>query len=198
MALGDFCRETDQLFHRRIERFEVRIAKQLRKPHDEVDEMFWSDSHLELLQQRDLGAYFGVLMVFSALERYLQRLYEDAIYVATIPEFRDVAFEVSPKWLALDQMKRFVNRLGVADVEAVCDWKGIEKLRRLRNAIAHQGGEVTDSNVKFLKPYGYNTGQSVAISFDYVKESTKLVEAAAKSLGRAYLEAINRRRPGIG
>jgi hypothetical protein len=193
LELGEFCREADSFFRRRIKKFKQSVPEDP-SPRNDEDDMFFSDHLSELEGRVELTAYFGVVMVFATLERFLHRIYNGTMTLAVEPQLQDVVSWLSSKWIAVGDFPTFLKRMGVDVTGKQFDWEGIKKLSHLRNAIVHQGGMVTDANLKFLSHLRYKELQRVKISIRDVEKNIKLVEKTTKEVGEAYLSALRRKK----
>ncbi len=193
LELGEFCREADSAFKRKLKKFKQSVSED-RSPRNDEDDMFLSDHLLELEGRVELTAYFGVVMVFATLERFLHRIYEGTMNLAVEPELQGVVSWLSNRWIAVGDFPAFLKRLGVDVSGKQFDWEEVRKLSHLRNAIVHQGGMVTDANLKFLSPLGYKELQRVKISIRDVEQHIKLVEKITKEIGEAYLSALRKKK----
>jgi hypothetical protein len=190
LEVREFCREAESFFKRNLKRF----GQSVKEEPDSDEEMFLSDHRMELEGRVELTGYFGAIMVFSALERFSHRIYQSTVTLALKPELADVVLSSRDRRLNFNEFKDFLKRLGVDTSGKQFDWNGINELQRLRNAIVHQGGIVTEANLNFLRPYGYKEWERVSAPMTYVHESIRLVEDATKAIGDAYLAALRKRK----
>ncbi len=192
LEVREFCREAESFFKRNLRKFDQNVKEE---PDSDDNENFLSDYRMELEGRVELTGYFGIIMVFSALERFSHRVYQSTMNLAVEPELADVVLWSSrTRWLNFGEFKEFLKRLGVDTSAKQFEWSGIDKLHRLRNAIVHQGGMVTEGNLNSLRPYGYEEWQRVTAPLSYVQESIKLVENATKEIGEAYLLALKKKK----
>src|SRR5580658_3485850 len=110
MDIAEFCRHTDTYFRERAEELKREVeAEPKPNPGDEDDvygyEMYTEDRFMEVKHHRNYAAYFGVLMVFSALERFLKHLYDTTIELAIVPKYRDAILEIGQRRLTLEHFK---------------------------------------------------------------------------------------------
>jgi hypothetical protein len=200
LEVREFCREAESFFKlklkkldREIKKFEKRVSEEVMDEEDNANDHYLSDQRMELEGRVELTGYFGIIMVFSTLERFLHRIYEHTMHLAVEPELVDVVLWSSRnKWLNFGDFRGFLKQLGVDGKKF--DWPGIKKLHQLRNAIVHQGGMVTEANLNSLSPYGYKESQRVKAPMSYVQESIKLVEKSTKEIGDAYLSALVKKK----
>jgi hypothetical protein len=191
--LREFCRDANAFFKRKIDKFEREVSGET-SPRTEDDDMYLSDYRMELEGRLELTGYFGIVMVFATLERFLHRIYEGTMNLAVEPELEDVVSWLSNKWVPVGEFRTFLKKLGVDVSGKQFDWNEINKVIHLRNAIVHQGGMVTDANVKFLSPLGYKELQRVKVSMSDVEKNIKLVERTVKEIGQAYLSALRNKK----
>jgi hypothetical protein len=192
LEVREFCREAESFFKHKLKKFDQSV-KEEPDPRSDENDMYLSDQRLELEGRVELTGYFGVIMVFSTLERFFHRIYEYTMNLAVEPELVEVVLWSSrTRWLNFGDFRGFLKQLGVDGKQF--DWAGIKKLHQLRNAIVHQGGMVTDTNLNSLSPYGYKESQRVKAPMIYVQESIRLVEKATKEIGEAYLSALAKKK----
>src|ERR1019366_10184241 len=99
---------------------------------------------------------------------------------------------VSRRWLPLSESQDLLKRIGVSGKQF--DWARIKSLQQLRNAIVHQGGQVTEANIRFLRPLGYKEWQRITVSISDVQKNIKLVEKTTQEIGKAYLSALRKKK----
>src|SRR5664280_556511 len=193
--VSDFCRHTDGYFQQRLKVLGQEVAQEPKPNPDDEDEMYGyemytEDRFLELNYHRNHGAYFGVLMVFSALERFLQSLYDLTMDVAIVPKFRNVVLEIGQKRLTLEHFKMFLKSLDIDVCSEPYQWDNLIRLQRYRNAIAHQGGRVTESNYRALSAYNHKIGEKLDVTLHYVQQVSRLTGETVRQVSRDYLKAI--------
>lgn len=198
MDISDFCSHTDTYFQECIEELKRRVAQEPKPNPDDEDEVYgyemWTgDRFLELKHHRNHSGYFGALMVFSALERFLQSLYDITLDVAIVPKFRDAILEIGQKRLTLEHFKDFLKRFDIEVSGTPYHWVELIKLQRYRNAIVHQGGRVTETNCRLLSAYNHKTGEVLDIRLKYVQQAARLVQEAVKRIGEDYVKALKKR-----
>jgi hypothetical protein len=192
LEVREFCREAESFFKHKLKKFDQSV-KEEPGPRSDENDMYLSDQRSELEGRVELTGYFGIIMVFSTLERFLHRIYQYTMNLAVEPELANVVLWSSrTRWLSFGDFRGFLKQLGVDGKQL--DWAAIEKLHQLRNAIVHQGGMATDANLNSLRPYGYKESQRVNAPMSYVQESIKLVEKATKEIGEAYLLALAKKK----
>ena len=195
LVVREFCGEAESFFKHKLKRFERSVLEAPPAPQNDTDDMHLSDLRLELEERIELTGYFGVIMVFSTLERFFHHIYQSTMNLAVRPELAGVVSSLSDKWIALGEFRAFLKRMGVDDSGPRFDWDGIRKLHQLRNAIVHQGGMVTEANINSLSPYGYTEEfQRVTVPMSYVQETVRLVEETTKEIGDAYLSALRKKK----
>lgn len=187
--LREFSDHADSYFQKRIEKFWTQASKQ-RKRGETLDEDSIVDSIGEMRGHRNLVGAFGIIAVFSVLERYFHEVYDITRDLATIPELQDVMRQTGPKWLNFEDFRAFSKRLGVDLGNLPFDSFGLTKLQRLRNAIVHQRGIVTRGNLNVLRDFGYKLGDEVKLSSVDVKENAYLVEKTITLFNEGYRDAL--------
>jgi hypothetical protein len=191
-GIRDFCREADSFFKKRVDEFDKDISKRKGEDEDEGYKMYLSGLRMELEERVDLTGYFGIIMVCSILEQFLHRVYEFTMNLAVRPQFDDVMPLVSRRWLSLNESKDLLKQIGVSGEPF--DWASLKSLQHLRNAIVHQGGRVTEANIRFLRPLGYKEWQRITVSISDVQKNIKLVEKTTQEIGDAYLSALKKKK----
>lgn len=196
--ISQFCTHTDFHFQERIRQLKRQVAQEAKPNPDDEDaaygyEMWTEDRFLELKQHRSYGRYFGVLMVFSALERFFQSVYDLTAYLAMRPELREVSLRDTRRRLVLDDFKAFFKSLDIDLSKPPYEWAHLVKLQKYRNAIAHQGGWVTEVNLRLLSTYGHKMGDRLDITLEEVKRNANLVETTSSELSKNYIEAMEKR-----
>jgi hypothetical protein len=194
-TLEEYCVHGNKFFEERIRQFQVELAQN--SNGWDVDQAV--DMREELRTHLQYNGYFGLLMAFSSLERYLERLYKFTRHIATRPALRDAMLE-RVGWPRLEDYKDFLVALGITLPKT---WDQIVKLNRFRDAIAHQGGVVTSDNESRLKHYGYKDklkyhaykeGDWLTVSINDVRKSIKLVQDTADLLTTDYIKALRKKR----
>src|SRR5579864_1196843 len=188
-TLEEYCIHGEIFFAGRIKNFQKEFNK---------DPKSWDIDHAvdmrnELETHLDYSNYFGLLMAFSSLERFLDRLYSQTKYTATKPALRDAMLERGG-WLKVDDYRKFLKALGIDLTAARYKWHEIVKLNAFRDAIAHQGGAVTGDNENRLKHYKYKKGDWLNVTIDDVRKSIKLVQETVELLTTDYLKALRKKR----
>lgn len=189
--IGQFCTHTDAYWKERLQEFKNEFKD--RRLHDEADEMFIQDRFLELKHHGNQNAYFGILMVFSALERFLQSIHDTTVDFATLSELKEALLRTQQRRLALESFKSFLKALDVDLSKPPDRWHELLRLQHYRNAIAHQGGLVTEVNQKALAAYHHKAGEPLQISLKYVHRSIQLVQRTTDKLGEDYLAALRKK-----
>jgi hypothetical protein len=132
-------------------------------------------------------------MVYSVLERFFFRVWEWTRYISTRPELRDAVVPDDQRGLDLDGYKRFFKRIGTDLDMLPFDFRELQKLQRIRNAIVHQGGWVTERNENNLKPYGYHLRERILIDIADVEKRVLVVEDTCREFAALYVEALRKR-----
>jgi len=189
MTLEEYCKHGDSFFTGRLQRF----YQEYKAEPETWDEDHAVDMRNELQTHREYNAYFGLMMAYSSFEQYLQRLYTYTGHVATIPALRDVIFQ-PPTRMVLEEFGRFLRAVGIKISDPPYEWNKIIKLHALRNAIAHQGGEVTRENENRLKPFGYKLGDDIKATIDDVLENIRLVRETAEMLTKDYVKIMREKK----
>ena len=178
-------------FEHRTKELEREIAKT--PPKNSEDESFVGDTFAELKLGKTQSGYLCVLMMFSALERFLQDIHDLTMFLGTTAELRNVTLYSGQKRLSLDYFKSFFKRLGIDLCTAPYDWASVVRLQQYRNAIAHQGGMVTESNYRVLSPYGHALGEQIEISLEYVTGTGRLIDQTVTRFSNNYLVELQKR-----
>src|SRR5262249_13657018 len=90
-------------------------------------------------------------------------------------------------YLTLDGYKDSLKEVGITLTQSPFRWDDIRKLQTLRNAIAHQDGNVVPENLGKLRAYGYKkVGQEVNISDQYFQSVVTLVKESCRLLAQQY------------
>ena len=82
-----------------------------------------------------MNGYFGILTVYSVLERCLLYLFGTARRANLIKDKR-----YHKSYLTLDGYKGAFKTVGIDLTKAPFKWSEVRKLQLFRNAIAHHGG----------------------------------------------------------
>jgi hypothetical protein len=145
-----------------------------------------SERGLELQEMLQLNGYFAILNVFAAFERCLLRTFQDMKHLKLVTDKR--------KYLILDGYKDSLNGVGIDLTSPPFEWSKIRKLQAYRNAIAHQGGFVTDDNLSRLRSYGYTKeGQRIKISDAYFRSAVDLVKSSSTDVVKEYSKTLRKR-----
>lgn len=190
----EFTKEAVGYFKQSLKEFKKSAPP--RHKWDEGEEMYHADMVTEIEGNQDLSCYFGLMLTYSALERYFQGVYETTSRLGTIPELREVILTVTRKWLRLEDFGTFSKRLGIDLTKKPFEWNGLLKLQEFRNAIAHQRGFITDDNLKALSKYKKSSGEnykeydSLEVSLNDVLQNIALVEQTTKDFGVAFVKVL--------
>jgi enamine deaminase RidA (YjgF/YER057c/UK114 family) len=189
MTLEEYCKHGERFFAGRL--------KQFYQDYEQEPET-WNEDHAvdirnELQTHQEYNAYFGLMMAYSSFEQYLQHLYKYTGHIGTVPELRDVIFQ-PPTRMALDEFARFLRAIGIKISESPYEWNKIIKLHAFRNAIAHQGAEVTRENENRLKPFGYKLGDHIKANIDDVIENIRLVRETTGLLTKDYVKILREKK----
>lgn len=132
---------------------------------------------------QQLNRYFGVLVTYSILERFLHALFREAKRLNLIKD-SGVA------------TKRFLDFKGYVDVlkkdlridlrTKQKEYAQLTKLLAMRNAIVHFGGWVHAENANFLKPYGYGKHDRIRLSEGYFSENKDLINDTCLFIAKGY------------
>jgi hypothetical protein len=188
-AALDFYEHTDANFQRAIRSFDADIAKYPASFWDqEPIEGFSpgdlaSDQRVELLSLSELTGTFGIIMVYSIFERFLQNMFEYIKLGNVLSEEMRRA-----RWLDFKGHKDALKTIGIDITRAPFDYQELLKLNAIRNALTHQGGWVTEENAKKLKPFGFARGNSITISQEYFKSAALLILTTSEDIAEAYLK----------
>ncbi len=191
LGTREFCREAESFFQHKIKKFDRSVSEEPR-PRDDDYDMYLADQRMELEERVELTGYFGIIMVCSTLEQFLHRIYGFTMNLAVRPQLEDVMPLVSRRWLPLSESQDLLKRIGVSGKQF--DWASLKNLQHLRNAIVHQGGRVTEHNIRFLRPLGYKEWQRITVSINDVQKNIKLVEKTTQGIGDAYLSALRKKK----
>jgi hypothetical protein len=193
--IQEFFRESEHFFESRVKKFKADISHERSKlPYREDEEMSLADRRMELEGHLDLNRSFGLVMVFSSLERFFSRIYMCTMELAARPELQEiVAWASRRKFLVFADVRSFIKAIDVNVSDKRFRWGDVEKLQHLRNAIVHQGGLVTAENLNNLRPYGYKEGQTVVIASAYVEESIELVQEVSQEIAHASVAFFERK-----
>lgn len=118
----------------------------------------------------ELAGHFGIIMAYSAFERFLLHLYE----LAKISHMTVPVKLTEKKWLYLDDYVKYLKANGIDLTGKPFRYKDILKLRDIRNVIAHSGGWVSEESPMELKKR-YRVGTQVVISETEFRSSINLV-----------------------
>jgi hypothetical protein len=188
--MRDFNLHTNGYFDHRIKKVEFMSA--IRPRSTEYKESM-ADQLTELREHQNLAGYFAVLMTFSAFEQFLEELYGDSIYLATVPDLRELIVQATRRRISLAEFRSFFKVLGIDLGGSSYDWSGLLRLQSYRNAIAHQRGWVGENNVKTLAPFGYKLGQYIEIPSEFVFEAASLVDKTTDQFSREFLTIMSGR-----
>jgi hypothetical protein len=192
--MRDFYLHAAGYFDRRIKQFERKFTDD--NAGTEYGE-YISDHLFELREYKNLAGYFAVLMMFSAFERLLQDLYDDSIFLAAVPELRDVILRATRGRMSLDDFRSFFKVLGIDLGTSAYHWSALCRLQNYRNAIAHQGGWVTESNLNKVASHGHKLGDHIEISLEFVTKAGDLIDKTANELCGDFVRGMRRRRPKV-
>jgi hypothetical protein len=188
----EFHNRTGRYFQKKIEAFKARA--------DSHPDAYWeqdvggitrgelaSEELRELESFAEMNNRFGVLAVFAAFERLVQRIHQDMMNQNLIHDRR-----FKKVYLTFDESKDSLAKIGIYVTKAPFDWSNLRKLQTLRNAIAHQDGWVTDENINKLRSYRYKVGQRIEITDSSFGDSMNLVKQSCSQLVKGYSVALSR------
>ena|ERR1035441_455141 len=190
--MRDFYSHAGDYFDRRIKQMEQKFAD---APGNTERRDFIADDLIDLREHKNLAAYFAILMIFSAFERFLQGLYDDSIYLASVRELRDVVQQATRGRVSLENFKEFFKVLEIDLTKDPYDWPKLLRLQKYRDAIAHQGGWVTENNISKLESYGHKVLDKIDISQEYVAEAGDLIDKTTDQFCQDYEQRMRSRRP---
>jgi len=190
--MREFYYHAGGYFDRRITQMEQKFAD---VPGNTQRQDFIADELIDLREHKNLAGYFAILMIFSAFERFLQELYDDTIYLASVRELRDVVQQATRGRVSLENFRAFFKVLGIDLKKDPYDWHNLSRLKKYRDAIAHQGGWLTESNIPELASYGHKVLDKIDISQDYVAQAGDLIEKTTDQFCQDYAQGMRSRRP---
>jgi len=189
----EFHKQTGRYFQKKIEAFKAKA--------DSNPDAYWeqdvggitrgelaSEELRELESFAEMNNRFGLLAVFAAFERLLQRIHQDMMNQNLIHR------RFKRAYLTFDESKDSLAKIGIYLTQKPFDWAGLRKLQTLRNAIAHQDGWVTDENFNKLRSYRYKLGQQIEITDNYFDDSMNLVKQSCSQLVKAYSVVLGAHR----
>jgi len=196
-AADRFSRYAESRFDHELEKLK-KEQKRHPKSHwnEELDYGFTRGEFLgeeaqEVRGMQQLNRYFGVLLVYSVLERFLYAIFKDAKRLNLIKDKRAAT-------------KRFLDFKGY--VESLKKELGIDLRRKqkvyaqltnllaIRNAIAHFGGWVHSENINFLKQYGYSEHDHIRLTEEYFSETKDLVYDSCLLIANRYETFLRRNK----
>lgn len=132
---------------------------------------------------QQMNRYFGVLLVYSVLERFLYSIFRDAKRLDLI---KDQKIAKKP-FLDFKGYKQVLKKDLHVDLGAnQKTYPELIKLLRIRNAIAHYGGRIQRENANQLKQYGYNRHEQIELDDEYFSASRELVNDTCLLIAKGY------------
>jgi hypothetical protein len=125
------------------------------------------DEFVEVREMQRLNRYFGVILVYSTFERILQRIYKEAKRLGDIKNKRASA---RPYLDFKGYVKVFKKDLGIDLTARSAEYAALNKLRVIRNVIAHDAGWTREN----LKQYGFEKHQQIELNEKYFFEVMEL------------------------
>jgi hypothetical protein len=186
---------------------EPRFQRELRKLEKEEkshSESYWnenldfgttrgdllSEEYSQIREMQRLNRYFGVILVYSALDRFLFAIYRDARRLGLV---KDKQLGAKPYLDFKGYVQVLRKDLGIDVIGRCTEYAALNKLRNIRNVIAHDAGWVHSSSVKKLKQYGFKTHQQIELPEGYFSEIRKLVMEVCSFVSESYREKPFRR-----
>jgi hypothetical protein len=147
----------------------------------------------EMEQLQQLSRYFGVILAYAALERVLGAIIKDAGRLGLVTDGKFAR----RKNLDFKSCARFLKRdLGTDLTRDQKNYAALNKLREVRNAIAHYGGWVHSDIVDRLKPYGYSESQRIELDQNHFYDCVKLVKNECHFVVNSYREFLQSKYDG--
>lgn len=189
----------------------LREAEKLRKEEKVHPDSYWkedlefgatrgdflADEFGEVREMQQLNRYFGVILVYSTLERFLFVIFRSAKRLKLI---REPAFE-KKRYLDFGRYVQVLKDIGVDLPRRKKEYAALHKLLNIRNAIAHYGGWVHSGIAPKLKQYKFEEHQRIELDEDYFLEVKELVQDECLFISNSYRKLVRRRealRPGGG
>jgi hypothetical protein len=142
-----------------------------------------ADDYTEISDMQRLNRYFGVILIFSALERVLSRIYRDAERLKLIkPSKRILNFKLCVKALKKD--------LGIDHTLRVAEYRALNKLLAIRNSVAHDMGRVHARSIKKLRQYKFKEHELIELSEKYFFEIKDFVRTECLFIIESYRKII--------
>jgi len=142
-----------------------------------------SDEYTEIKEMQRLNRYFGVILIYSTLERFLFAIFRAAKESNLIKNPKTAA----KRNLDFKSYVQFLKKdIGINLVKRTKEYAALNKLRAIRNAIAHHGGLVHSETLSTLKAYGFAEHQRIELEEDYFYEVKELVRKECEFVFNSY------------
>lgn len=142
-----------------------------------------SDEFAEVREMQQLNRYFGVILVYSTLERFLLAIFRSAKRLKLVKDPKTVA---KPNLDFKGYVQVLAKDMSISLIKRPKPYAALNKLRAIRNAIAHHGGWVHSETVSSLRPYGFAEHQRIELDEDYFFEAEELVKSECLFISNSY------------
>lgn len=139
----------------------------------------------------DLNEYFGVIAVHTAFDHFLFKIFEYAKSQGLI-KGRSAKRRFLPFNQSVDMLKA---EFAIDLRRPPFDWNRIDKLTRVRNAIAHKGGWIDPTGEDFerFKAYRFPSTWPLKLPKGYVLQSNRLVLRTVDTIARKVVKYVQKR-----
>ena len=137
----------------------------------------------------DLNEYFGVMAVHTAFDHFLLKIFRYAKFQGLITG----ADAQAPFLMFARSLKMLKRDFGI-DVNQPFDWKRLDQLARVRNAVAHTGEWIdpTGDDYNRFKAYGFRSTWPLELAKGYFIETRELVLHTCREIARQVVEYVRR------
>jgi len=142
-------------------------------------------AQVETLQS--LNRLFAVVLVYGMLDWFLFLLFEDAKRLRLV---KSVDIKKN-RFLDLKRYARMLKKdLNINLIECQGTYQALNRLRAIRNAVAHHGGWVHSENEKELRQFGFREHGPIELSEGEFRTNKKIVFLTCQTLARQYDEFV--------
>jgi hypothetical protein len=188
-----FFRFSELRFQREREKLDIEYKKHPKSYWNEDLDLgttrrdLLSDEYSEIREMQRLNRYFGVILVYSVFERLLHAIYRDAKHLRLVKDKRVAAKPNLDFRGYIQVLKRDLRIDLIARKEHYAE---INKLRTIRNLIAHGAGWVHSQPPQILRRHGFKEHQQIELVEEYFFEIRALIKTEASFVVDSYREFL--------
>jgi hypothetical protein len=186
-AAAQFCRFSESRFDREIAKLRKAEKSQPKSYWDEALDHGTSrrdlleDEFAEVRSMQRMNRYFGVILVYSALERFLFLTFRNAKKDGFVKS-SDLA---SKRFLDFRGYVSLFKNMGIV-LSTRTNYAALDKLHKVRTAIMHYGGWVHRDMAAKLKAHNFEEHQRIELEEEYISEIKELVRTECRFIANCY------------